>query len=108
MDIPRSVDSITISMMIQRLRVARRIAMSHEKPLGRAISRRDFLRGVAWTAGATVLAACGAAVQPGGQAQVPTAASGQQPALATAQPPADQSPGTNPATLRWEFRGSQD
>src|SRR5690348_4996933 len=82
--------------------------MSHEKPHGRAMSRRDFLRGVTWTAGAAVLAACGAAVQPGGQADSPTAASGQQPAQATAQPPADKSPGTNPATLRWEFRGSQD
>ena len=63
---------------------------------------------MAWTAGAAVLSACGAAVQPGGQAQAPTAASGQQPSQATVQPPADKSPGTNPATLRWEFRGSQD
>ena len=82
--------------------------MSHENSHSRLTSRRHFLRGVAWTAGAAVLAACGAAVQPGGQAQVPTAASGQQPAQATAQPPADKAPGTNPATLRWEFRVSQE
>src|SRR5437867_13439572 len=108
MDVDWSVDSITMSMLIQMLRVARRTAMSHEKSLGHTISRRNFLRGVAWTAGAAVLAACGAAVQPGGQAQVPTAASGQQPAEATAQPPADKSAGTNPATLSWEFRGIPD
>jgi multiple sugar transport system substrate-binding protein len=79
--------------------------MTHDESPRRPISRRAFLRGVAWVSGAGLLAACGAQVQPGGQVAGPTAVPAEP---ATAQPPADNAPGTNPATLRWEFRGSQE
>src|SRR5262245_42352980 len=85
-----------------------RNAMSHKRSDRRPMKRRDFPAGIAVAAGAAVLAACGAPVQRGGQVQAPTAASGGQPAQATAAPPADNAGGTNPATLRWEFRGSQE
>jgi multiple sugar transport system substrate-binding protein len=82
--------------------------MTQESSNRRPMKRRDFLGGIAVAAGSAVLAACGASVQPGGQVQAPTAASGEQPAQATAAPPADNASGTNPATIRWEFRGSQE
>jgi multiple sugar transport system substrate-binding protein len=77
--------------------------MSQEKLRRRGVSRRSFLSMVALSTGASVLAACGAAVQPGGQS-VATESESSNTAPTEAARPAQAS---GPAELRWEFRGDE-
>jgi multiple sugar transport system substrate-binding protein len=79
--------------------------MAHEEPRAQTLTRRGFLRAAAAATGTALLAACGAAVQPGGQS------SGGDATPATVLPTAPQAAGgaqSGPAELRWEFRGSED
>ena len=77
--------------------------MSQEKLRRRGVSRRSFLSMVALSTGASVLAACGATVQPGGQSAATEAESSNAAPTEAARP----AQASGPAELRWEFRGDE-